>query len=111
MTIFFGAIVVLFPPAACAYLYKNFDKLETPETQSKIGSLYSEEYIRRGRGVLITLVIFFSAQNFDPSLRSLQPSYYSTNLRYDNHCDGLNNKCWLPETVRGRLSSQPYGDI
>jgi hypothetical protein len=59
MTIFFGAIVVMFPPVACAYLYKNFDKLETPETQSKIGSLYSEVYIKRGRGVLITLVIFF----------------------------------------------------
>jgi hypothetical protein len=45
LTIFFGAVVVVFPIVVCVYLYKKFDKLETQEMKSKVGSLYSEFYI------------------------------------------------------------------
>ena len=30
-----------------------------PEMKSKFGSLYSEFYIKRGRGILVTVVIFY----------------------------------------------------
>jgi hypothetical protein len=59
LTIFFGAVAVIFPIFMCVYLSKNFDKLETPEMQSKFGSFYSEFYIKRGRGILVSVVIFY----------------------------------------------------
>ena len=59
LTIFFGAVVVVFPIFMCAYLYRNFNKLDTPEIKSKFGSFYSEFYIKRGRGILVTVVIFY----------------------------------------------------
>ena len=59
MTIFFGALVVIFPICSCSYLHKNFDLLESPAIKSKIGAMYSELYIKRGRSVIFTLVIFF----------------------------------------------------
>jgi hypothetical protein len=59
MTIFFGALAVIFPISLCSYLHKNFDSLESEEIKSRIGAIYSEMYIKRGRSIIWTLVIFF----------------------------------------------------
>ena len=59
LTIFFGLIVVAFPIFIVAYLYKKFDSLDTPEMHGKVGSLYSEFYLKRGRGILVSVVIFY----------------------------------------------------
>jgi hypothetical protein len=43
----------------CVYLYKNYDSLDSPEMKTKVGSLYSEFYIKRGRRILFTVGIFY----------------------------------------------------
>jgi hypothetical protein len=50
---------VAFPIFIVAYLYKKFDSLDTPEMQGKVGSQYSEFYLKRGRGILVSVVIFY----------------------------------------------------
>jgi hypothetical protein len=52
-------VVVAFPIFITTYLHKNFENLDTPEMKAKVGSLYSEFYIKRGRGILYTVVIFY----------------------------------------------------
>jgi hypothetical protein len=59
LTIFYGILVVLFPLVLSIYLIKNFDVLDTPKMRSKIGSMYSKLYIKRGRSVIATLGIFY----------------------------------------------------
>ena len=59
LTIFFGLIVVVFPIFIVAYLYKKFESLDTPEMHGKVGSLYYEFYLKRGRGILVSVVIFY----------------------------------------------------